>query len=130
MKRISSLLLLLGTSISLVFGQALDISGYKIVQANAAITITIPPGTVVQPGGYVIVARNATRASFETFFAVTLNSNVVFINGTTVIGGNGFPSINGAETYELQNAASVKLEDRRSRCRQLFRSIQSNGRYL
>jgi phosphatidylserine/phosphatidylglycerophosphate/cardiolipin synthase-like enzyme len=110
MKRISSLLLLLGTSISLVFGQALDISGYKIVQANAAITITIPPGTVVQPGGYVIVARNATRASFETFFAVTLNSNVVFINGTTVIGGNGFPSINGAETYELQNAASVKLE--------------------
>jgi phosphatidylserine/phosphatidylglycerophosphate/cardiolipin synthase-like enzyme len=93
-----------------VSAQPLDISGYKIVQANAATSITLPAGTVVQPGGYVIVARNASKAAFETYFGLTLNSNVVFINGTTVIGGNGFPSINGAETYELQNATSTKLE--------------------
>ena len=94
----------------LLQSQPLDISGYKIVQANAALTITLPAGTTIQPGGYLIVARNATKASFETFWATTLNANVVFINGTTVIGGNGFPSINGAETYELQNASSVKIE--------------------
>ncbi|HAP35841.1 MAG TPA: hypothetical protein DCQ28_07840, partial [Bacteroidetes bacterium] len=95
---------------SVSYSQSLDISGYKIVQANAALTISLPPGTVVQPGGYVIIARNTTRTSFETFFGVTLNANVVFINGFAVVGSNGFPSINGSETYELQNASSVKLE--------------------
>ena len=93
-----------------LYSQSLDISGYKVVQTNAPFTISLPPGTVIQPGGYVIIARNTTRASFETYFNVTLNSNVVFINGTTIIGGSGFPSINGSETYELQNASSVKLE--------------------
>ncbi|MBP9212589.1 MAG: hypothetical protein KBF97_07280, partial [Bacteroidetes bacterium] len=90
--------------------QSLDISGYKIVQANAALTITIPAGTVIPPGGYVVIARNTTKAAFETFFGITLNSNVTFINGFAVVGSNGFPSINGAETYELQNATSVKIE--------------------
>lgn len=90
--------------------QSLDISGYKIVQANASLTITIPAGTVIQPGGYVVIARNTTKAAFETFFGITLNSNVVFINGFAVVGSNGFPSINGSETYELQNATSVKIE--------------------
>lgn len=95
---------------STLFGQQLDISGYKIVQANASTTITLPPGTIVQAGGYVVVARNATKASFETFWSTTLNANVVFINGTAVIGGNGFPSINGDETFTLQNAASATLD--------------------
>lgn len=104
------LVIILSIVSSMSFSQSLDISGYKIVQANAASTITLPPGTSVQPGGYVIIARNSTRASFETFFGITLNSDVVFINGTTVIGGNGFPTINGSETYELQNALSTKVE--------------------
>ncbi len=106
----SFLSLLLGILVTIAAGQPLDISGYKIIQANAASTIILPAGTIVQPGGYVIVARNSTKASFESFFGITLNSNVVFINGTAVISGNGFPTINGSETYELQNASSVKIE--------------------
>ncbi len=110
MNRAVRLITLVFATLSIAAGQALDISGYKIVQANATTSITLPAGTFIQPGGYLIVARNATRASFETFFGITLNASVVFINGTTVIGGNGFPSINGSETFELQNAASAKIE--------------------
>ncbi|NUN70748.1 MAG: T9SS type A sorting domain-containing protein [Bacteroidetes bacterium] len=109
MKRITAVLLTFILAVAAA-AQPLDISGYKIVQANAALTITLPAGTVIQPGGYLVVARNTTKAAFETFFGITLNSNVVFINGFQVVGSNGFPSINGAETYELQNASSVKIE--------------------
>ena len=103
------------TAFSLFFSfqtsaQSLDISGYKIVQANASLTITLPAGTTIEPGGYLIVARNATKASFESFWATTLAANVGFINGTDVIKGNGFPTINGDEIYTLQNAASAVLD--------------------
>ncbi len=93
-----------------LLSQALDISGYKIVQANASSSITLPLGTSIEPGGYVVIARNQSQSAFETAWNTTLGSNVVFINGYTVIGGNGFPTINGSETYTLQNASSVTID--------------------
>jgi beta-lactamase superfamily II metal-dependent hydrolase len=84
---------------------AVDISGWKLVQANATLNYTIPSGTIIPNHGYVIVGRNATKAQFETFWGVTLASNVTYINS-----GDTMPQINGSETYTLQNASSVTVD--------------------
>lgn len=80
----------------------LDISGYELKQYDASKTYTIPADTEVNPGGYVIIARNADKAAFETFWSTSLAANVVFLNS-----GDVCPQINGAETYELTDGAST-----------------------
>jgi phosphatidylserine/phosphatidylglycerophosphate/cardiolipin synthase-like enzyme len=95
---------------SIAYSQSLDVSGFKVVQANAGLTITLPAGTVIQPGGYLVIGRNATQTSFEQAWGITLGGNVTYINGFAVVGSNGFPTINGAETYKLQNASSVDID--------------------
>jgi hypothetical protein len=86
-------------------GTPINISGYKIVQANASLTYTIPSGTTIPSKGYVVIGRNATKSAFETFWGVTLAANVIYINGADTM-----PQINGSETYTLQNASSTTLD--------------------
>ena len=62
-------------------------------------------GTVIPANGYVIVARNATKAAFQTFWGVTLASNVVYL--TTA---GAFPQINGSENYTLKNASGTVID--------------------
>jgi len=83
---------------------ATDIGGWKLVQANSTLNYTIPTGTIIPNGGYVIVGRNATQAQFETFWGVTLGDNVTYINS-----GDTMPQINGSETYTLKNASNVTI---------------------
>ncbi|MBI3195345.1 MAG: lamin tail domain-containing protein, partial [Ignavibacteriae bacterium] len=90
--------------------QNLDLSGWIVEQANATVTITLPSGTTIAPGGYVVIGRNATQSQFETFWGTTLPSNVTYINGFTVVGSNGFPTINGSETYILKNASNAIVD--------------------
>jgi len=82
-----------------------DISGWKLVQANATLNYTIPSGTRVPSHGYVIVGRNATKSAFESFWGVTLGSNVTYINS-----GDTMPQINGSETYTLKDASNVTID--------------------
>ena len=90
---------------------AIDVSGWVIKQYNSAQTDTIPAGTTIPSGGYLVVGRNDTRAQFEAVYTsmpagtVYLNSNQ---NGSCTDGC--FPMINGAETFELYNASNG-LED-------------------
>jgi phosphatidylserine/phosphatidylglycerophosphate/cardiolipin synthase-like enzyme len=97
-------------SLTLTNGQGLDISGYKLIQANSTVTLTIPVGTIIPSGGYVVLGRNTTQASFEAAWGVSLGADVIYINGTAVVGANGFPVINGDETFTLQNASSVTID--------------------
>ncbi|HYM60781.1 MAG TPA: Ig-like domain-containing protein [Thermoanaerobaculia bacterium] len=83
-----------------------DISGWVITQQNATINYTIPAGTVIPARGYVIIARQATKAAFETFWGVTLGANVVYL---TTSGGT-FPQINGSENYTLKNASGTVID--------------------
>ena len=85
--------------------EAKDISGYKLVQANATLNYTFPANTIIPSGGYVIVGRNATKAAFETFWGVTLGANVVYLNS-----GDTMPQINGSETYTLKDASNATLD--------------------
>jgi Big-like domain-containing protein len=86
-------------------GSGLDISDWKLVQANSAITYNLPPGTVIPDNGYVVIGRNATQRAFEAFWGSALPSNVVYMNSE-----GAFPAINGSENYTLYNAAGVEVD--------------------
>jgi beta-lactamase superfamily II metal-dependent hydrolase len=92
-------------SVTVSNGVPVNIGGWTLTQANATLTYTIPTGTTIPSKGYVIVARNATKSAFETFWGVTLGANVVFINSADTM-----PQINGSETYTLKNASAVTIE--------------------
>ena len=94
-----------GLPITLSTDDATDIGGYSLVQANATLTYTIPAGTYIQPHGYVIVARNATKAAFESFWGVTLGANVTYVNSA-----DHMPQINGSETYTLKNGSGTTID--------------------
>lgn len=87
----------------------LDISNWKVVQANSSRTFFIPAGTSIPENGYVIIGRNATKAQFEALWlgGAPLPSNVVYINST-----GSFPVINGKENYTLYDAAGRKVDGR------------------
>ncbi len=82
-----------------------DISGWTVTQANATLVYTVPAGTVIPANGYVIIARDATKAAFQTFWGVTLGSNVVYL--TTA---GAFPQINGSENYTLKNGSGTTID--------------------
>lgn len=82
-----------------------DISGWRVTQSNAALTWYLPAGTVIPSSGYVVIARNATKAAFETFWGTTLGPNVVFINAA-----DGMPQINGSESYSLYNGGGTRVD--------------------
>ena len=86
-------------------GVPINIGGYTITQANATLTYTIPAGTIIPSHGYVIIGRNATQAQFQSFWGVTLGSNVVYLNSADTM-----PQINGSETYDLRNASSTRID--------------------
>jgi beta-lactamase superfamily II metal-dependent hydrolase len=86
-------------------GVPVNVGGWTITQANATQTYTIPANTVIPSKGYLIVARNATKSSFQTFWGRTLGTNVVYINTA-----NTMPQINGSETYTLRNASGTIIE--------------------
>jgi hypothetical protein len=86
-------------------GTGVNVGGWKLTQANAAGTYTIPAGTTIPVGGFLIVARQADKAAFETFWARTLPANTVFLNS-----GGAMPVINGDETFTLSNASNVVVD--------------------
>ena len=89
-------------SVTVSNGVPINIGGYVLTQANSTLTYTIPAGTTIPSRGYVIIARNATKTAFQTFWGVTLASNVVFINSADTM-----PQINGSETYTLKNGTTT-----------------------
>jgi beta-lactamase superfamily II metal-dependent hydrolase len=92
-------------SVTVSNGVPVNVGSWTITQANATQTYTIPANTVIPSHGYLIVARNATKSAFQTFWGRTLASNVVYINTADTM-----PQINGSETYTLKNASGVTIE--------------------
>jgi len=98
-----------GTVTTAAVPTTLDIGGWQLVQANSTQTYTLPPGTTVPAGGYVVIARNADKTAFETFWNVTLGPDVVYLNAQNS-NGNIPPTINGSETYTLKNASGTDVD--------------------
>jgi hypothetical protein len=86
-------------------GSSADVGGWTITQANATYSYIIPAGTTIPADGYLVVARQADKAAFESFWGVTLGANVTFLNSA-----GGMPVINGDENYSLYNASSVLVD--------------------
>ena len=84
---------------------SVDLSGWTVKQANASKTFKLPAGTKLQAGQTVIITRNADKSTFEGFFKVTLPAGAVFINS-----GDNMPSINGDETFTLEDASGKLVE--------------------
>ena len=100
----NSMSLAVGVTVSNV-ATGRDLSGWKVTQANSTLNYVIPGGTTIPSKGYVIIARNATKTAFQTFWNRTLASNVVYINSADTM-----PQINGSETYTLFNGAGTAIE--------------------
>ncbi|MBU0742885.1 hypothetical protein KJ554_11110 [bacterium] len=83
----------------------LDLGDWTLEQESSTQTFTIPAGTFVEPGGYVIICRDQDQTSFESYYGVTLGSNVVFLRSS-----NSAPMINGDETYELRNGGGATVD--------------------
>jgi len=86
-----------------------DLSNFTIEQTNKLVSFTVPPGTLVPHGGYLVVAHNASQSQFESFYGKTLGTNVVYINS----GANGppkLPQIDGGETYGLFDSNFVTVD--------------------
>jgi hypothetical protein len=88
-------------------GGSVNVGGWKITQRNSSVTYTIPAGTTIPAGGYLIVGRDATKSAFETFWrgGSPLPSNVVYLNAAGVL-----PLINGSEDYTLANASGTTID--------------------
>ena len=80
-----------------------DLGGWKVEQTTSTQSYTIPAKTFVPYGGYLILARFASKAQFELFWGVTLGPNVVFLTTNSDLNGNtAVPVINGDETFTLR----------------------------
>ncbi|HEX7830163.1 MAG TPA: Ig-like domain-containing protein, partial [Thermoanaerobaculia bacterium] len=86
-------------------GTSANVGGWKITQANSTGEYTIPAGTTIPADGYLVIARQADKAAFETFWARTLGANVTFLNSAGLM-----PVINGDENYTLRNASLVVVD--------------------
>jgi hypothetical protein len=88
-------------------GSSTSVAGWRIQQTTSTANFTLPAGTSIPDGGYLVVARNATRSAFETFWGLTLPANAVYVNSA-----GAMPIINGDEYYDLFNASGTKVDGR------------------
>ena len=79
---------------------SIDLGAYRIEQTGGSTSLTLPPETVLEPGGILVIGRAVDRAEFEAFWGA-LAPEVVYLNGTQQVGEPGFPVINGGEGYRL-----------------------------
>jgi hypothetical protein len=86
-------------------GTGANVGGWTITQANAAYTYTIPSGTTIPAEGYLVIARQADKTAFESYWGVTLPANAIFLNSA-----GAMPVINGDENYTLANASAVTVD--------------------
>ncbi|HYI13075.1 MAG TPA: Ig-like domain-containing protein [Thermoanaerobaculia bacterium] len=86
-------------------GSGASVAGWKITQANSTAEYLIPAGTIIPDNGYLVVARQADKAAFESYWGVTLGASTVFVNSA-----GAMPVINGSENYTLRNAVLTVVD--------------------
>lgn len=80
----------------------LDLGGFTVHQAGSTCAFELPAPLEIDHGTTVIIARDATRAEFETFWGVELPASSVFINS-----GDTCPLLNGDESFTLTDSSGT-----------------------
>lgn len=84
----------------ILFSIDINVNGYKLSQYNASFIYTMPD-TVIPEGYFLIICRGSkTQAEFESFWGVTLGSNVMFFDSVSPL----VPQQNGGELFSLHDA--------------------------
>ena len=81
-----------------------DLSGWTLQQFNSTQSFVFPPGTTLPANGYLVLARDANQAAFESEWG-PLPSGTTFVNS-----GDIFPFINGGESFQLIDAGSALID--------------------
>ncbi|MFO8061479.1 MAG: hypothetical protein R6U31_00970, partial [bacterium] len=82
----------------------INLNGYTIYQYDSYQSYTF--GDITLPdNGYLILARDIDKLSFESYYGVTLGGNVTFINS-----GGSLPQANGGETYSLHASGGAPVD--------------------
>lgn len=69
----------------------------------------IPDGLMLSPGQHLVISRDADRASFESYWQVSLGPNVLFWNAQA--GSAGIPIINGNEKWALLSPSGSLVDE-------------------
>jgi hypothetical protein len=85
--------------------EPVDLGGFTLHQAGAACSFELPAPLEVGRGDTLIIARDSTRATFQTFWGVTLPASTVFINAA-----DACPRINGDESFVLNDSAGQVVD--------------------
>jgi hypothetical protein len=88
-------------------GTSVNVGGWKLTQANSTATYTLPAGTTIAAGGYLVIGRDSTKSAFEAFWrgGTPLPSNAIYLDSAGLM-----PVINGSETYKLTNASGTTID--------------------
>lgn len=78
---------------------AVDLGGFSLHQAGATCSFQLPEPLEIERGNTVVIARDATRGEFESFWQTTLPLGTVFINAA-----DACPRINGDESFVLNDS--------------------------
>ena len=82
----------------------IDISGYTLYQYDSYQSYIFSEVTLPD-NGYLIIARDIDKLSFESYYGITLGGNVTFINSN-----GSLPQANGGETYSLYTAGNAIVD--------------------
>jgi len=82
----------------------IELSGWTLQQFDSTQSFVFPPGTTIPGNGYLVLARDASQASFESEWG-PLPASVVFIDSGAV-----FPFINGGESFQLIDAGAAVVD--------------------
>ena len=85
-----------------------DLSNWTIEQSNGII-LTIPAGTLLAPGGFLLVSRKATLATFEGCVGA-LPEGAQHIRGFDIVGGNGFPMVGSGRSWTLKDDSGTTVD--------------------
>ena len=85
-------------------GEAFDLSGWVLEQQGKSMRLTFPPGTVMAPGTALVIGRAASRQELETCWGPLPPGTTYLVGADLGDDRNGFPQINGGESYRLLNA--------------------------
>ncbi len=83
---------------------SLDLSGWRLVNDNPQFEFTLPPGTVIAAGGYLLVGRANDRAGFEAAWG-PLDPAVGYLNSGDKLIVNATP-----RPYTLLDAAGEPVD--------------------